>query len=235
MTRSLKLLLALSLLASGTLHAGSLPAPLEAALGDAETRRNAADDLRFTFKLHSVTSEHDFQLRYDPSETDVWAVESPATEQTTKMRERLAKRAETQDDPPDRELLVGELRKLFGDRIELVDNRPEQRVYRFNLSEEAKIGGGGGGGGFDASKHLTGEVAVGRDNRLLWLRFFAEEAFKPVLVAKIKSFDMKLYYDPIWDGGPYVLVRQVMDLDGSAFFKSFKENANTVYSGFEKR
>ena len=149
------------------------------------------------------------------------------------MQERLAKRAETQEDPPDRELLAGELRKLIGDRIELVDNRPEHRVYRFDLSEEAEIGGGGGS--FNAAKHLTGEVAVGEDNRLLWLRFFAEKAFKPAIVAKIKTFDLKLFYDPIWDDGPYVLVRQMMDLDGSAFFKSFTENVNTVYSGFEKR
>lgn len=222
------------LIAAGTASAASLPAPLEAAIQDVETRKEAAAELRFTFKVHTVTSENEFRFRYDPKETEVWTLLSPESKETAKLKERMAKRAGQQEAGADRELLAGDLRELIGDRVELVENTTTQRVYRFNLSEEAKIGGGSGGS-FDASKHLTGELAVGPGNQLLWLRFFAEEAFKPAWVAKIKTFDLKLFYDPIWSDGPYVIVRQAMNVNGSAFFKSFAENVNTDYSDFEKR
>lgn len=233
MTKPRLIAAALVALACGSATAASLPAPVEAAIADAETRVAAAKELRFTFRMHSVGAEHDVRLTYDPSRPEVWTAEPPLNEATTKMQERMAKRAEQQESPPDRELLTGELRKLFGEKIELVENGPDERVYRFDISKEAEIGGGGGR--FDAAKYLKGEIAVGADDRLLWLRFYAPETFKPALVARVDSFDMKLHYEPIWEDGPYVMVRQAIDLSGSAFFRSFEENANTVYSGFEKR
>ena len=221
------------LLVAGTASAAALPAPLEAAIKDVETRKEAAAELRFTFKVHTVTSEKEYRFRYDPKEAEVWTILSPETKETAKIRERMAKRAEKQEKGADRELLAGDFRELIGDRIELVENTTERRVYRFNLSDQAKIGGGGGG--FDASKYLTGELAIGPENRLLWLRFYAEKAFKPAFVAKIKTFDLKLFYDPIWSDGPYVTVRQTMNVKGSAFFRSFGEEVNIDYSEFEKR
>jgi len=220
--------------ATGFAMAASLPAPLEAAIQDVETRKAAAADLRFTFKVRTVTSENEYRFRYDPKGTEVWTLLSPETKETAKLKEGMAKRAEQQEDGADRELLAGDLRELIGDRIELIRETSSQRVYRFNLSEEAKIGGSGGES-FDASKHLTGEMGIGPGDRLLWLRFFAQQAFKPVFVATIKTFDLKLFYDPIWSDGPYVTVRQAMNVNGSAFFKSFGEEVNIDYSDFEKR
>ncbi|MCH7779504.1 MAG: hypothetical protein IH848_01540 [Acidobacteria bacterium] len=221
------------LVAAGTVSAAALPAPLEAAIKDVESRKEAAAELRFTFKVHTVTSEKEYRFRYDPKGTEVWTILSPETKETAKIRERMAKRAEKQEKGADRELLAGDFRELIGDHIELVENTTERRVYRFDLSDQAKIGAGGGG--FDASKYLTGELAIGPENRLLWLRFYAEKAFKPAFVAKIKTFDLKLFFDPIWPDGPYVTVRQAMNVNGSAFFKSFAENVKTDYSDFEKR
>jgi len=223
------------LMTAGFASAASLPAPLEAAIKDVETRRAAATELRFTFKVHTVTNENEFRFRYEPKGAEAWTLLSPETKDTERIKKQMAKRAERQEEGADRELLAGDLRELIGDRVELVENTTTHRVYRFNLSEAAKIGGGGGSGSFDATKYLTGELAIGPENRLLWLRFFAEKAFKPVLVAKIKTFDLKLFYDPIWSEGPYVMVRQAMNVDGSAFFKSFAENVNTAYSDFEQR
>ena len=218
----------------------TLPPPLEAAVRDAETRKTAAveNDLEFTFSVHTVTSEDEFRLRYDPSRPKTWTLESEETKDSAKLMERMEQRAEDRtddDEAPDRRLIIGDLRELFGDRIELAETGAAGRVYRFSLSDKAQIGGGGGGQNFDVSKYLTGELAIDADNRLRWLRFFAEEAFKPVFVAKINSFDLKMFIDPIWPDGPYVIVRQVMDMDGSAFFKSFSENVKTVYTDFEKR
>jgi hypothetical protein len=221
------------LLTAGTASAAALPAPLEAAIQDVETRRAAAADLRFTFKVRTVTKENEYRFRYDPRETEAWTLLSPETVETAKLKEGMAKRAEQQEEGADRELLAGDLRELIGDGIELVETTATQRVYRFNLSEEATIGGGKQS--FDASKHLTGEMAIGPSGRLLWLRFFAQKAFKPVFVATIKTFDLKLFYDPIWTDGPYVTVRQAMNVNGSAFFKSFGEDVNIDYSDFEKR
>ena len=222
------------LLVAGSASATSLPAPLDAAIKDVETRKAAAAELRFTFKVRTVTSENEYRFRYDPRETEVWTLLSPETKETAKLKDRMTKRAEKQEEGADRELLAGDLRELIGDRVELVETTATQRVYRFDLSKEAKIGGSGGES-FDASKHLTGEMAIGPDDRILWLRFFAQEAFKPAFVATIKTFDLKLFYDPIWSDGPYVTVRQAMDVKGSAFFKSFGEAVNIDYSDFEKR
>ena len=233
--KSKVLLLVAFFLSAGIARGAALPAPLEAAIDDAETRKASADGLQFTFTMHTVTSEDEFRLRYDPSRTETWSLESPETEQTAKLMERMAKRADEQEERPDRRLLIGDLRELFGDRIELSTNGPEGRVYRFSLSDKAKIGGGGNGGDFDASKYLTGELAIDGNHRLRWLRFFAEQTFKPVIVARIDTFDLKMFIDPIWPDGPYVIVRQVMEMDGSAFFKSFGESVNTVYGDFERR
>ena len=212
--------------------AASLPGPLEAAIKDVETRRAAASELRFAFKVRTVTSENEFRFLYDPEATEAWTLLSPETKETAKLRERMAKREEQREESADRDLLAGDLRKLFGNRIEMVENTATQRVYRFDLSEEAKIGDSAR---FDAAKYLTGEMAVGPGDRLLWVRFFAQESFKPALVAKIETFDLKLFYDTVWTDGPYVMVRQAMNVDGSAFFRSFAETVNTDYSGFEKR
>lgn len=231
--KSCWILVGISLLAGATAVAASLPAPLEAAIADVETRRAAAERLRFTFTVHTVTKDKEFRLRFDPEADKSWTLLSPADEDTAKLKERMDKRAAEQEEGPDRELLAGELRELFGGRIELVEANEAERVYRFDLSEEAEIGGGGGR--FDAHEHLKGEIAIGPGDRLLWLRFFAEKSFKPAIVASIKTFDLKLFFDPIWPDGPYVLVRQSMDLDGSAFFKSFGENMKTRYADFEAR
>jgi len=221
-------------LLTGLASAGSLPAPLEAAIQDVEIRSAAAADLRFTFKVHTVTSENEYVFRYSPGQAEVWTLLSPETPESSKLRESMAKRSEKEEEGSDRELLAGDLRELIGDRIEMTEDTSAQRVYRFNLSKEAKIGGSGGES-FDASKHLTGELAIGPRDRLLWLRFFAQEAFKPALVAKINTFDLKLFFDPIWTDGPYVTVRQTMNVKGSAFFKSFGEKVDIDYSEFEKR
>jgi len=239
MTRYLLVLLPLFVCADFA-HGATLPPPLEAAVKDAETRKATAEKagVEFTFSVHTVTSEDEFRLRYDPAATEAWTLESPETDKSAKLMERMARRDEerTEDaEAPDRRLIIGDLRELFGDRIELTANGPDGRVYRFNLSDKAKIGGGGGGQNFDVSEYLTGELAIDADNRLRWLRFFAEEAFKPVFVAKIESFDLKMFVDTVWLDGPYVIVRQVMDMNGSAFFKSFSENVKTVYGDFEKR
>jgi hypothetical protein len=218
----------------GTAAAAALPAPLEAAIQDVEARKAAAAGLRFTFKVRTVTSENEYRFRYDPKETEVWTLLSPETKETAKLKKRMAKRAEQQEEGADRELLAGDLRELIAGGVELVETTARQRVYRFDLSEEAKIGGSGGES-FDASKHLTGEMAIGPDERLLWLRFFAPKAFKPVFVASIKTFLLKVFFDPIWSDGPYVTVRQAMNVNGSAFFKSFGEDVNIDYSDFEKR
>ncbi len=219
------------LLASGTASAASLPAPLEAVIKDVEARKAAAAELRFTFQSHTVTSKNEFRLRYDPRATEAWTLLPPVSEEGERIKEQIAKRAEKQEEGPDRELLAGDLREYIGDGVELIESSAAQRVYRFNLSETAKIGEGN----FEAAKHLTGELAIGPDDDLRWVRFFAEKAFKPALVAKISTFDLKLYYDPIWNDGPYVIVRQAMEIDGSAFFRSFSESVKTSYSGFEKR
>jgi len=233
-------LLAAVLLVScaGVLNASSLPEPLEAAIRDAEQRSEAAERIEFSFSMHTVTSEDEFRLRYDPSSDGFWTLESEETKDSVKMRDRMAERAANREEGavgPDKRLLIGDLRELFGDTIELAVESSEGRIYRFSLSDAAQIGGGAGGKSFDASEYLTGELAIGADNRLRWLRFFAEESFKPMLVARINTFDLKMFVDPIWPDGPYVIVRQVIDMDGSAFFKSFSENVKTVYTDFEER
>lgn len=227
------------------LFAASLPEALETAIVDAERRHAEAEDLRFTFTMRMVNEKRDVQLLYDPQHSEFWTL--PSTEDTgddsakqnEKMRERLSKRAVEAENAKDganradEELLVSEVRDLIGGSVELHRTEDGAEIYRFPISTDAEIFGGGDQQ-FDVAKYLTGEIGV-QAGRIISMRFFAAEPFKPVIVAKINNFDLRIFFKEIWEGGPYVTVRQLMQVDGSAFFKSFAEKTTMIYDNFERR
>lgn len=219
--------------------AASLPEALETAIVDAERRHDEAQDLRFTFTMRVVNEERDLKLRYDPESRDFWSIQlndragEEASEQHEKMRERLAKRAAESEEGADQALLVSKVRDLIGGIVELNRSEGGVDIYRFPVSNEAEIFGGGEQK-FDVAEHLTGEIGLAGD-RLVSMRFFAAEPFRPVIVAKIESFDLQISFEEIWEGGPYVTVLQRMQVDGSAFFKSFAERSTMTYADFERR
>ncbi len=87
----------LLLVAGGLASAASLPAPLEAAIQDVETRKAAAAELRFTFKVRTVTSEKEFRFRYDPKKAEVWTLLSPETKETAKLKERMVEKLQVDE------------------------------------------------------------------------------------------------------------------------------------------
>jgi len=248
MRRQLRKLLPFALVAAfgvAPLLAASLPEPLEIAIVDAERRHAEAEDLRFTFTMRMVNEERDVQLRYDPQHREFWTLQSTgaasddSAKRDEKMRERLATRAaeaESAEDGAngaDEELLVSNVRDLIGGAVELHRSEEGAEIYRFPISNDAEIFGGGDQQ-FDVAKYLTGEIGV-QAGRIVSMRFFATEPFKPVIVAKIETFDLRIFFEEIWEGGPYVTVRQLMQVDGSAFFKSFAEKTTMIYDNFERR
>ena len=223
------LTLLLLLVSATAAYAAPLPSAVDAALSEVERRHADAESLRFTFTMHMTTSENDVRLKYDPTVSSPWTHAGSADEDDEKFLERLSKR----ENESDRELLAHEIRDLIGDSISLHRSSGGSETYRFSIAEDAKIFGEGKQR-FEAAKYLTGELTL--DGGMLEsLRFFATESFKPMIVAKIESFDLMLVFEEIWENGPFVTVEQQMEIDGSAFFKSFAENVSTTYSGFEKR
>ena len=74
-----------------------------------------------------------------------------------------------------------------------------------------------------AYKHLTGRVTVSKDTPvILAYEMYAEKPFKPAMVAKIDSFNMKVSCDYAPDGRTYVK-NMSLDLSGSAMMQKFAQ------------
>jgi hypothetical protein len=86
------------------------------------------------------------------------------------------------------------------------------------------------------AKHMSGEIAVSKaDQQFVWIKIFSTKAFKPVPVAKIKTFEMLMQLAPAWPGGPLVKTRQEVSVAGKALFKKFEQHSIIDSFAFEKR
>jgi hypothetical protein len=86
------------------------------------------------------------------------------------------------------------------------------------------------------AKHMSGEIAISKaDQRFVWIRIYATKSFKPVPVAKIKTFEMLMQLAPAWPGGPLVKTRQEVSVVGKALFKKFEQHSIIDSFAFEKR
>ena len=101
----------------------------------------------------------------------------------------------------------------------LISESGEAAVYSFQ-----PVGTREDGDMAKAYKHLSGRVTVSKDKpAIIAYEMFAEKPFKPMLVAKVDSFSMKVSCDYAPDGRTYVKDMR-LDLSGSAMMQDFAQS-----------
>ena len=204
------------------------------------------------------------EFSYDPALpiNERYVLIHPSVAENTKARKRILKQRakdlealaeEEEGDTIDRDLLIEDPKKLLNNTAKF--EREEDGNYVFSFQPAPGSVNFGGGGDEDKNKessdkkkkakkkdkkdfssHLKGEMYISKDaQRLTGVRFYAPESFKPVPIAKIKSFEIKMDIAPAWEGGPMVSIKQDISASGKAMFKAFEQHSVVTSSGFEKR
>lgn len=229
--------LALAGLAQAETAEPVLPPELSAAYEGVRARFD--DKTRFAFTHVLEAGDVALTMRFDPAlpKENRWTLVAPAEAE-------LSKQAKSAFD---------ELRKNSEDAdVKLVARKPEGLLDAdaAKLKEEAgavyfagrptKVMGSGGDGEKKQSaaleKFLKAELGVTAEAPFLkTYRLFAEKPFKPVVVAKIKRFDMTITFAEAWPGGPIVTSGLVQDIAGSAMMQEFEEKVVMRNEAFEAR
>lgn len=212
-----------SLVASASLIALTAPAlaqsPLEQALAASE------DGPLYAFDLTLSTGEVDALMRVDPSQPEGQrlSVISPEPEDWS---EEFAKRVENMKANTEGEIWCQD----FAENIPaadatLVSETDTTATYSFQPQPGAEPDD------MDkVYKHLTGTVVVDKTTPgILNFEMVAEKPFKPMPVAKIKQFEMKIACDRAPDGRTHVSSLDVT-VEGSAMMKSFSQSDRQIIS-----
>ncbi|VAV97587.1 hypothetical protein MNBD_ALPHA06-2246 [hydrothermal vent metagenome] len=223
---------------------------------DTAQRAEAAKDMRFsynrTIKSNMLTKGADkppvdVVMQFDPDvERDQqWTIVSPTETEDPDAYAKVVKQIadgikNNPDGKPDQDLILKKFAFAGGTSTEATPTllREENGIAIFKLDLEtfANSSDGNAGGIKKMLKNLSGEFSVDiASSRLTNIHIFAQKPFKPVAVAKIKKFDMQIYFAPAWQNGPIFQVQQQMNISGSALFQKFTQEMDTVYSNFEKR
>lgn len=193
--------------------------PLEQALSA------SADGPLYAFDLTLSSDEVDALMRVDPSqpEGERLSVISPEPEDWS---EDFAKRVENMKANTDGEIWCQD----FAENIpaadaKLVSETDTTATYSFRPKPGAEPDDMG-----KVYKHLIGKVVVDKTAPgILNYEMVAEKPFKPMPVAKIKQFEMKVACDRAPDGRTHVVSLDVT-VEGSAMMKSFSQSDRQLIS-----
>lgn len=211
---------------------------------DIAARSMAADGVRFSYNMNTSvigSKEYTVSLAYQPLDDRAtqWQIVSPSLAENeevyTQAKKKIDHDIEAKPDAKDDQALI--LKEVPGKNAEeLVFISEEDGIakYAINLTEGfVSFDGGDDKGMSKMLKHIKGEIAIDvASEQLLWVRMFAEKPFKPMAVAKIKNFNVKLHFAPAWDDGPIVQVRSESSVSGSALFQKFNEKSDITFSNF---
>ncbi len=215
---------AIALFAVPALASPTLPAPLEAALVDAEARYARAGDVRFYFQRKIIRFGEKFlEKSYNPAgpEGQQWDILFPdAVENHDRYRKQVRKHAKKKDGA-DRKLLLVSMRERLGKGVIALREDEEELVYGFEIADEYYISGEGKGA--DIAKYMGGEIAVGKEDGMIhWVHYVAHRKFRPIPIAKIKQFDIYQQFAPAWHDGPMVRVLERNKVAGTAIIRKIK-------------
>jgi hypothetical protein len=196
----------------------------------------------YSMKISAAGDEpYNVDLQYDPTSVpgQQWTIISPTAEQNSEVyaeaRKQLDKDfADNPDAKDDLDILVGEWPWKRSVTPYFLREENGTAIYSFDVTSEFMEEEEGGEGSI--AKYLSGELGIDTvSEQLVWMNLFAKKPFKPVVVAKIKKFDIRLQFAPAWQGGPLAQVSEVVDVSGSAMFQKFSEHIETVFSNIEKK
>ena len=193
----------------------SLPAlagtPLEEALAASQ------DGPLYSFEIAFRNEDTDARIAVDPSrpEGERVTVLSPAEEDWS---EAFAARVAEMQANTTGDIWCRKLAENIPDEVQLASETDTTATYTFTPKpgeEPNRMD--------KAYKHLTGTVVVDKvDPAILHFSMVADKPFKPMPVAKIRSFEMKVDCTRAPDGRTHVSTVDV-NLSGSAMMQSFSQ------------
>ena len=201
----------------------ALPALAETPLDKA--RAAPIEGPAYRFDLSFDDGELKAEAQVDPSkpEGERLTLVSPTEPE---LSESGAKRFRTlQENTTGDKIWCNQFNDNIPDDAKLISESGEAAVYSFRpiaTAEEADMA--------KSYKHLTGRVTVSKEKpAILAYEMFAEKPFKPMLAARVDSFNMKISCDFAPDGRTYVKQMHV-DLAGSAMMQRFSQMETRVIS-----
>ncbi len=211
--------------------ASALPAPLEAALVEAEVRNAKNADVVFYFRRKIVRFGEIFlEKSFNPGapQEQRWAILYPDYKKDPKGYAKQARRQQrknlkhsSEDYDANKDLYLPPLRQRLSKGVTLVSEDDDELVYGFEIADSYYVSGEGKGA--DIAKYMTGKIAVGKkDGMIHWLHYVAERPFHPIPIAKVKQFDIYQKYAPAWYGGPLVKVEEHNKVAGTAIIRKIR-------------
>ncbi|WP_430402248.1 hypothetical protein [Hyphomonas sp.] len=199
-------------------HAGT---PLEDALAA------PADGPLYMFDVVVRNSDTEAMIRVDPSrpEGERLNVISPAEKDWTDDFRKLVKKMDADTD--------GDIWcRSFGENIPadaaLVSESPTTATYTFKPRKGAKPDDLD-----DVYKYLTGKVVVAKDDpAILSVEMVSDKPFRPLPVAKIKSFKLNFDCARAPDGRTHI-ARVDVAINGSAMMNEFSESEHQTISNLQ--
>jgi hypothetical protein len=210
----------------------TLPAPLEAALVDAETRNAKNADVVFYFRRKIVRfGELFLEKSYNPDASieQRWAILYPSfdkdpkgyAKQARRQQRKNVKHGKKDDYNASHDLFLPPMRARLSKGVTLLEETANELVYGFEIADKYYVSGEGKGA--DIAQYMTGKIAVGKkDGRVHWVHYVAQRPFRPIPIAKIKQFDIYQEFAPAWFGGPMVKVVEKNKVAGIAIIRKIK-------------
>ncbi len=237
---------------------------LQAAKDDLQARLAAHDnDTRFALRERIDLSGDDhlsIEYVFDPAKPvgEQWNLLHPSEAEDAearkeiikdhlKQQKRAAKKGGDQGFEPDQDAVVRKLSETVGDAPQFVRVDGDAAIYSFQPKGDGLFGSHDKEGdkgkkrkksakATKSTDYLRGEFAISKVGKhFAWIHIYTIKSFKPVAVAKVKTFDLTTQFAPAWDGGPLVITRQEVKAAGSAMFKKFNQHSLSVKSDFQKR
>lgn len=190
-------------------HAGT---PLENALAASR------DGPLYAFTLNLHADGVDSVMRIDPSKPEgerVTVLSPPEADWTEKLAERVA----NMQDNTQGDIWCASLADNIPADAALVSETETTATYAYTPTDDSE----------DEdlnriARHLRGTVVVDKVTpAILSLEMLAEKPFKPVMVAKVRQFEMKVTCDRAPDGRTHIASLDI-DIAGSAMMQSFSQS-----------
>lgn len=210
----------------------ALPPLLEQALSKVEAINSQHAHTKFYFRHKLVRFGKLLREKsYNPGEPPdrQWAITYPDyktdpegwAKLARKQAKKNAKHAKTQGYDPNRDLMLRDLRPRLARGVKLLHEDENEAVYGFDIADRYYVSGEGKGA--DIAKYMTGQIGVGKKDHLVhWVHYVAQRPFHPIVIAKIKQFDIYEKYAPAWYGGPIVRVQEKNKVAGTAIIRKIK-------------
>ncbi len=218
---------------TGLAHAQTaLPPALDAALADAEARNARNANVKFYFRRKIVRFGKLFlEKSYNPGAPPdrQWVILYPDYQtdpegyykQARRQERKNTKHAKKADYDADRDVMAPNLRPRLAKGVTLEREDDNEIVYSFDLADRYYVSGEGKGA--DIAGYLKGHIAVGKNDGMLhWVHYVATKPFHPIVIAKVRQFDIYQKFAPAWYGGPLVKVLEKNKVSGTAIVRKIR-------------